>query len=702
MDKIFIAPYLYFFKTRLKGMVQKLSWLLIYFVPSLVLYGYFSPEIDVVTLILWAISITMINYVYENGYIQNDILTIRKENNPTLRLSKEETEHAYNNFSKIVSLRLCVFAGLAVLFYAVSLSFSTSLALLGYCLLLQVLYVIYNNVRNIWNLILLLPINYLRFYGFILPLVPTNEIFLFLVMTAFLYPVSKVIEFTKRERFGLTVIGDAIGNVDRFRIFYYFFVLIVLSFLVPGSIYFYIALYYLAFRSVSYIAVSKSSALKKNSRTSSFIKTEESEAVDTSTAQFGSFERRIAFVLTKFPKLKLFAKKSYQKINYIKHKKDYSFKSNYVIKRVALKGRESFFGYYDKSPINANNKFIVFQSPNSNTSDVPDPKVPLDIVLYDVERDHYAVVGSSSAYNWQQGSKLMWIDDYKFIYNDFEEQSQRYVAKVYDIKSMKTCVVDYPIYDCYGNNFGISLNFERLGIARQDYNYSNLKSDIDWSNNSNDGLYYIDLEKNSQKLILTIENVINFNYKETMKGAKHKFNHIMISPDGARMMFMHRWFLDDGRRYDSLYVCNVDGTSLTLIADDDMVSHCYWYDNNQIFAYLRDKNMGDKYYLIDIENCSKQIIGEGKIDNFGDGHPSSFGTKILFDTYPDKSRMKSLLIYDVKNDKLDSLGQFLESFKYYGETRCDLHPRFSFDGNTVFFDSVHEGSRSLYYIELNK
>ena len=89
---------------------------------------------------------------------------------------------------------------------------------------------------------------------------------------------------------------------------------------------------------------------------------------------YNSIERKISFMLTKKPIIKFIIKKLYQKINYKIFKKDYLFKGAYEIKKLSILGKESFFGYYDKSPINLTNRYIIFHSTNISTKKLPDSK----------------------------------------------------------------------------------------------------------------------------------------------------------------------------------------------------------------------------------------------------------------------------------------------------------------------------------------
>lgn len=416
--------------------------------------------------------------------------------------------------------------------------------------------------------------------------------------------------------------------------------------------------------------------------------------------RYTKMERMAALVLSKFPGLKLAIKKMYQKLNYIKYKTDYTFISEYKIKCISLNEDESFFGYYDKSPLNLTNEYIIFQSTNSDTKKLPDNNSPVDLVLYNLRNETCEVIDNVTTYNWQQGSKLMWLNEKKIIYNNFDEESKEYISKIYDIERKEYTVIDMPIYDCYRDAYALSVNFDRLNLLRPDYGYRNKKNIIiNWDNHVNDGIIFIDLKNNSHELLVTFEDSINVHHKDSMIGARHKFNHLSISPNGKKFMFLHRWFVEK-RKFDRLMIADIDGSNLKCVSDDDMVSHCFWHGNSKIFSFLRDKTYGDKYYMVDIETSEKTVIGEGIIDNLGDGHPNIYGNDIIFDTYPNKARMKELYKFNLTTTSLEKIGEFFESFDFYGETRCDLHPRFSYDGKKVFIDSVHENKRHLYMIAL--
>ncbi|HAQ61114.1 TPA: glycosyl transferase [Candidatus Delongbacteria bacterium] len=411
-------------------------------------------------------------------------------------------------------------------------------------------------------------------------------------------------------------------------------------------------------------------------------------------SSYNSIEKYFARILAEFPGLKSGIKRLYSTANFYLHKKNFTHKSEKtIIPVLSCKENESFFGYYDKSPMNLNDEFIIYHETGGiHTNLPPDTDKKINIMLFNAKNNSYRKITETSSYNWQQGSKLQWLTEEKLIFNDFD--GLKFISKMYDTRNESLKTIDFPIYDCFKDEFALSINFSRLNSTDKDYGYKNIKYKPDHLKDlKNDGIFFVDLKRNKTRLIIPIENIINLHFKENMKEAKHLFNHIMMSPDGKYFIFIHRWY-QSGKRYDSLILSSMDGADVKVLADSDLVSHCCWFGNKTVVGYLKYHSHGNSFYKINIQSGKINLLSE-KMRSFGDGHPSFYGNKMLFDSYPDRSRMQSIYIYDIEKDIIDNIGSFLSPLRYFSNTRCDLHPRWSFSGKDIFFDSTHEGNRTL-------
>ena len=75
---------------------------------------------------------------------------------------------------------------------------------------------------------------------------------------------------------------------------------------------------------------------------------------------------------------------------------------------------------------------------------------------------------------------------------------------------------------------------------------------------------------------------------------------------------------------------------------------------------------------------------------------------ILNDTYPDKDRKQRVYLYHVATGKTVTLGRFYLPPEYTGQWRCDTHPRFSPDGQSVIIDSPHTAAgRQMHLIDIS-
>ena len=420
-------------------------------------------------------------------------------------------------------------------------------------------------------------------------------------------------------------------------------------------------------------------------------------------AEYSAKERMVAAMLSSMPGLKRWGKKVYVMFNAIIYKKDYKIKIlcpeidnvNTVVPEA--RHDEIFFGYYDKCCCQQGK--VIYHQTDYSSVHIPNPKKPAKILLKDINSKEVKTIGETFAYNWQQGSRLHWIDNTRLLYNVYNEQKRIYQCVMYDTSTnTETRRYNKPVQESFHDDFYLSINYRRLWSMRPDYCYRCLPimSKEELADMDNDGIWRIDMRTGDIIMVHSIADVLKVEYREQFVRCDHNVNHVMLSPDGKRFIFIHRNY-EGKRRYDRLMIS--DFKTLRVVIDEKYVSHCCWIDNHTILGYLMS---GGKrgFYFIDVDTLEVKCCEKMTALQTGDGHPSFNGRFVAFDTYPDKSRMQKLYLYDMEKDTVTPLVELFQSTKYEEETRCDLHPRFSNDGKWLFFDTVYSGHRELCWVDL--
>ena len=421
-----------------------------------------------------------------------------------------------------------------------------------------------------------------------------------------------------------------------------------------------------------------------------------------------SIEQKINYQLNKYPAVKKVIKRAYQTGMYAISKK---IKSEGNIMRISPDDNEHeyFFGYYDKSPWDISDRYMLCMKANNTWSDVS-PREKADILLIDTSKpetckDRVKKIAETNAWNVQQSCMLQWLGpDFssRILYNDYRDG--KYVSVILTLETMEEKIIPAAVYSVSSDGkFALTLDFSRLYELRPGYGYYNVPEKTKGiALPDATAIWRVDLENGKVSSILRYTDFANFQPRPEMleEGSVHKVNHIMISPNGKRFMVLYRWFCGQ-RKYTRLITCNVDGTDMYVLSDDDMVSHCFWKNNSAILAFENKKKTGPGYYLMK-DKTDKYIHCWPQFSN--DGHPSYSpdGSMIVTDSYPDRARVASINLMDGNERKKENttIARVFAPFKYDNDTRCDLHPRWNHAGNKICFDSVYEGHRGLYVVDI--
>lgn len=399
-------------------------------------------------------------------------------------------------------------------------------------------------------------------------------------------------------------------------------------------------------------------------------------------------------------------------------------KNNFPVRAITRGPNYHWFGYYDKLQFSADNRYALgmevdFEMRSPSSQDI----VKLGYIDLQ-DNDTWTEIGQSRSWGWQQGCMLQWVpgSSSKVIWND--RRGKDFVSIVKDIHSGEEKVLPRAIYTLSPDGkTAIGTDFSRIQNYRKGYGYPGGRDPYkDQNAPAESGIYKIDLKTGAEELLFSYQQIANIpNQGEDLSGKWHYFNHLLISPDSRRFIFLNRWresaIPDDvlnnpeqynkirGRYSTRMFTAGIDGRDIYLLDPSGKTSHFIWKDPNHITAWTTPNGRESGFYELRDQSETIRKVGEGIMIH--NGHNTFLpGTRkewILNDTYPlgDKREQIPYIYNEESNIRID-LGRFHEPREYNGEWRCDTHPRSSNDGNLVCIDSTHGGNgRQMYLIDIS-
>lgn len=261
----YFLPFYYGFKTRVKTLYYKMSFILTVFLPILFIavqseydYQYILPRLIIAFVAMYSL--------YEIGYINNDIYTIHYESEPTIRLRDDEYVKVKRLSIIIISIRW-VYILLAICFL-MWLETNNLIAFLLMLASLEITYALHNYYRNSINIFTMFVLNVLKYCSVPILFFPFKEYVPYIIVVSLVIPLIRSFEKIK----ALEKV-----NFDKLRLNYY--IVLTLFFLIlylfHNEFYFGLILsgYFLLFRLIGFLLLrtkSHGEKIKKIRSESSF------------------------------------------------------------------------------------------------------------------------------------------------------------------------------------------------------------------------------------------------------------------------------------------------------------------------------------------------------------------------------------------------------------------------------------------------
>jgi hypothetical protein len=360
-----------------------------------------------------------------------------------------------------------------------------------------------------------------------------------------------------------------------------------------------------------------------------------------------------------------------------------------------------FASYYGINSWSADQRFATILE-TSLRDTIPTLDHPATLGLVDMQSRDFIPLTKTRAWNFQQGCMAHWLGtnpDSLITYNDYLEG--RFVSIIMNVHNHeKLRTLPHPVSAVSPDGkMAVSINFARLRITRPDYGYDGEGQDsrAQISFPEDDGLFLLDLETGEEKLLVSIAEVKNI-VPEVPEGGLEYFNHTLFSRDGTKIFWLAR---ATPHRNTTALVVNTDGTGLVRCFPEGWGgSHFDWLNGDELMVTAEFEAKVYGHLLFTPGKQDYRRLGNGLLDYDGHGTFSPDGKWMITDTYPGRGLLEQkLYLMNMDSEAILSLGRFRQPELFTARTggsRCDLHPRWSPEGNMVGFNATFSGSRQCY------
>ncbi len=389
------------------------------------------------------------------------------------------------------------------------------------------------------------------------------------------------------------------------------------------------------------------------------------------------------------------------------------FTSTVPVRPLTRGPRVHWFGYHDKDQFDLASRYALalsgaFEDRQPTAAD----EVRLGVIDLE-DGDRWTGIGTSCSWGWQQGCMLQWRPGTaaEVMWND--RDGDHFVTRLHNLETGRTRTWPWPFYALSPDGrTAVGLDFERLQDMRPECGYPGVADRnrcVRAPEDSGIYLFELDVVSDCRREVVSIAQVqaIPSTLPDYATG-KHYFNHLLFSPDGRRVAFLHRWRAVDaagqgcGPLRTRLFTIFPAGVDLHLMDDSGCMSHFIWRDAKHILGWTYRASHGAAFYLLQDRAAAGVPVGLGQMRSNGHCTYLPGRNVILNDTGPLADRMQALYLYDVAAARRWEIGSFHSPARYTGVRRVDLHPRASRDGRLVSFDSPHAGhGRQMYLADIS-